>query len=231
MDFVTLAKDYGFDLDGKIFKAFAEYLYGENQKMDLTAAKTLDEIYIKHILDSLSPLKVYDIKKDAKVIDIGCGAGFPGIPMRLARPDIKLTCLDSLNKRIDFIADFARKNNLENIEPISARAEELAFDKDYRESYDVAVSRAVAPLNKLIELALPYVKTGGVFISLKGMKAKEEADEAQNAINILGGRLSAIENCGFKDDMSGHSAVIIEKVSPTPENYPRRFSKISKKPL
>ena len=231
MDFEKIAGEYGISIDGAIFKSFAEFLYAENQKMDLTAAKTLDEIYIKHILDSLSPLKVWDIKENAKVIDIGCGAGFPGIPMRLARPDIMLTCLDSLNKRIDFIKDFASANNLDNIEPLSARAEELALDTEYRESYDVAVSRAVAPLNKLCELALPFVKTGGVFISLKGVKAEEETAEAENAVRILGGKYLCVKNCGFDGDMSGHSAVIIEKVSPTPENYPRRFSKILKKPL
>lgn len=231
MDFVKIARDYGFDLDGEIFKGFAEFLYEENQKMDLTAAKNLDEIYIKHILDSLSPLKVYDFKENARVIDIGCGAGFPGIPMRLARPDIKLTCLDSLNKRIEFIDNFAKKYSLYNIEPIFARAEELSLEEGYRDGFDAAVSRAVAPLNKLTELALPFVKVGGIFISLKGLKAEDEVKEAENAIKILGGELIGIKDCGFDGDMLGHKAVIIKKVTPTPDGYPRRFNKISKKPL
>ena len=231
MDIKELAANYGVEIENsEIFDSFADFLYTENQKMDLTAIKEKDDIYIKHFLDSLSPLKFGLIKENAKVIDVGCGAGFPSLPIYFARRDISLTCLDSLNKRIDFINRFALKENLP-IEALSARAEELAKKEEYRQKYDHALSRAVASLPVLCELCLPFVKVGGTFIALKGPAAKEEAEKASNAITLLGGKLKEIIPCGFEGDMSGHCMVVIEKIKNTHISYPRRYNRISKNPL
>ncbi len=231
MNIKDLAINYGVEIpDSEIYNRFAEFLYTENQKMDLTAIKEKDDIYIKHFLDSLSPLKFNLIQSGAKVIDIGCGAGFPSLPIYFARRDISLTCLDSLNKRIDFISRFALMENLP-IEALSARAEELAKKEEYRQQYDHAVSRAVANLSILCELCLPFVKVGGTFIALKGPAAKEETEKASNAINLLGGKFKEIIPCGFEGDMSGHCMVVIEKVKNTHPSYPRRYNRISKNPL
>ena len=231
MNIKELAANYGVEIkDNEIYDRFADFLYTENQKMDLTAIKEKDDIYIKHFLDSLSPLKFGLIEKNAKVIDIGCGAGFPSLPIYFARRDISLTCLDSLSKRIDFINRFAKAENLP-IEALSARAEELAKKEEYRQMYDHAVSRAVANLAVLCELCLPFVKLGGTFIALKGPAAKEEVENAKNDITLLGGNFKEIIPCGFDGDMSGHCMVVIEKVKNTHPSYPRRYNRISKNPL
>lgn len=231
MDIKDLAQKYGVEIaDGEIFDRFAEFLYNENQKMDLTAIKEKADIYTKHFLDSLSPLKFGLIEDKAKVIDIGCGAGFPGLPIYFARRDISLTCLDSLNKRIDFINRFASSEGLP-IKALSARAEELAKKDEYRQKFDHALSRAVATLPVLCELCLPFVKVGGTFIALKGPAAKEEVENAANAISLLGGKFKEIIPCGFEGDMSGHCLVVIEKVKNTHISYPRRYNRISKNPL
>ncbi len=231
MDIKELALNYGVKIpDSEIYNRFADYLYTENQKMDLTAIKEKDDIYIKHFLDSLSPLRFGLINENAKVIDIGCGAGFPSLPIYFARRDISLTCLDSLTKRIDFIKGFAKAESLP-IEALSARAEELAKKEEYRQQYDHALSRAVANLSVLCELCLPFVKSGGSFIALKGPAAKEEVERASNAITLLGGQLKEIIPCGFEGDMSGHCMVVIEKVKNTHPSYPRRYNRISKNPL
>lgn len=231
MNIKEIALNYGVDIpDEGIFQRFADYLYTENQKMDLTAIKEKADIFEKHFLDSLAPIKHGLIKENAKVIDIGCGAGFPSLPIFFARRDISLTCLDSLTKRIDFINRFANLEGLK-LEALSARAEELAKKEEYRQQYDICLSRAVASLPVLCELCLPFVKVGGLFVALKGPAAYEELEKGQNAINLLGGAFKEIIPCGFEGDMSGHCLVVIEKVKNTHISYPRRYNRISKNPL
>lgn len=210
------------------FKSYCQILLEWNKKFNLTAIKEPDEIAVKHFVDSCSILHYVNIKKNAKIIDVGTGAGFPGIPLKIIRDDIEITLLDSLNKRIVFLNETAEQLGI-SISTIHGRAEDLGRNESYRESFDIAVSRAVAPLNVLSEYCIPLVRKGGKFISMKGPDVKEETDTAKKGIKILGGRLNNIVR--FKVNDNGRSIVIVDKVSDTPFTYPRHGSKISKKPL
>ena len=211
------------------FAIYSKMLEEWNKKMNLTAITQEDEVAVKHFIDSISVLKYIDIKSEASVIDIGTGAGFPGIPLKIIRPDIKLTLLDSLNKRLIFLSEVCRAINLE-AEIVHARAEEYGQKPEWREKFDYVVSRAVANLPSLCEYCIPYVKKGGMFISMKGSDGKNELLLAQNAIKLLGGELDNIYHFELPDE-NGRTIIAISKVYRTPDKYPRRGTKIVRNPL
>lgn len=211
------------------FQSYAELLVEWNEKMNLTAIKDPKDIAVKHFLDSLTIFSCIKPKKDAKVIDVGSGAGFPGIPMKIVREDIKLTLLDSLNKRLIFLEEVAKQLNLET-KRLHARAEEAGRDLNLRMKFDIATARAVAPLNVLCEYCLPFVRLGGVFVAMKGPNAEEELERAENAIVILGCELEEVKSFTLPDG-SKRSVLIIKRKKSFSGEFPRHGSKISKKPL
>lgn len=214
------------------FKKFEQYynlLVEWNEKINLTAITKPDEVAVKHFEDSLSVLKYVDIKENAKIIDIGTGAGFPGIPLKIVRGDINLTLLDSLNKRLVFLQNVCNELNI-SAQTLHSRAEESSRKAEYREEYDFAFSRAVAQLNLLSELCLPYVKKGGCFVAMKGPDVREEIINAEKAIEVLGGKIKEIKEFNLSDN-SGRTLVVIEKIKNTPEKYPRHGSKLKSNPL
>ena len=207
------------------FCEFGRLLVEKNQVMNLTAITEPGAVAQLHFLDSMSVLDAADCKGKS-VIDVGCGAGFPGVPMVIAEPTIKLTLLDSLQKRMNWLKEILPGLGIEaNV--VAARAEE--YVTTCREQYDLATSRAVARLNILAELCLPYVKVGGHFLALKGAMTTEEVDEAAKAIATLGGKVRQIYEYPVADAI--HRIVVVEKVRPTPKAYPRAFAKIKKNPL
>lgn len=210
------------------FNIYCRLLIEWNNKMNLTAIKEPDEIAIKHFVDSCTVAHYVKIKENAKIIDIGTGAGFPGIPLKILRNDIHLTLLDSLNKRITFLNEVANQLGF-TAKAIHGRAEDFGRNNDYREKFDLAVSRAVAPLNVLSEYSIPFVRKGGKFISMKGPNVQEEIEQSKKAIKILGGKFNNIVQFNVGDN--SRSIVIVEKLNNTPYTYPRHGSKISKKPL
>ncbi len=212
------------------FYKYYELLVEWNEKINLTAITQEDDVAVKHFLDSLNAAKGI-VEDGMSVIDVGTGAGFPGLPVKIANPGISLTLVDSLNKRIGFLNEVISSLGLKDVETVHSRAEDLGINKDYREKYDVCVSRAVANLTTLCELCLPFVKVGGLFVSLKGPKAEEEAEEAKRAIELLGGRLTDIKSYDLSDTDLNHNIVIIKKISHTPTKYPRKAPKPSKEPL
>lgn len=210
------------------FNIYCNMLIEWNSKMNLTAIKEPTEIAVKHFVDSCSVLNYVKIKKNAKVIDIGTGAGFPGIPLKILREDLDITLLDSLNKRLVFLNEVAKELNLE-LNTVHSRAEDLGRQENHREQYDIAISRAVAPLNVLSEYSIPFVRKGGKFISMKGPNVQSEIDEAKKGIRILGGKCNNVVQFSIGDN--SRSIVIVDKLNQTPYTYPRHGSKISKKPL
>ena len=202
-----------------------------NTLMNLTAITDEKAIILKHYVDSLTVSRY--IPNGAKIIDVGCGAGFPCLPLAIFRPDVNITALDSTAKRINYISDTAKKLEINNICAIAARAEEYGKKDGYRESFDIATARAVAALPVLSELCLPFVKVGGSFVSMKASQGEQEALEAQNSIKICGGKLCLLDKFDLLSDVGSESRVIISisKVSSTPSKYPRHYSQISKKPL
>ena len=207
------------------FCRFGSELLEKNKVMNLTAITEPEKVAELHFLDCIRLLDAADFRGKS-VIDVGCGAGFPGVPLKIAEPSIRLTLLDSLAKRMNWLSQILPALSLDaNV--VTARAEE--YVQNCRESYDLAVSRAVARLSILSELCLPYVKIGGYFLAMKGAAAQEEIREAEKGIVLLGGRLERI----FEYDLGGvtHCAVVIKKEKPTPEAYPRAFAKIKKSPL
>ena len=212
------------------FNKYADLLIEWNEKMNLTAITEPSEIVTKHFVDSLYGLKFLNGRKT--VIDVGTGAGFPGLPLKIAKTDIELTLLDSLNKRLRFLSEMTNRLGLKSVECVHSRAEDGAkIGSSLRESFDVAVSRAVANLSCLCEYCLPYVKRGGVFLAYKGPDTETELADAQNAIEILGGEVTGVYDYTIPETDITHSIIVITKVKNTPDKYPRLQGKIQKKPL
>ena len=205
--------------------AFGTAVVEQNKVMNLTAITEPDQVAKLHLLDSLSLLAVKDLK-GKRMIDVGCGAGFPGVPVKIACPEVELTLLDSLGKRMNWLETILPQLGVE-ANCVTARAEEAVAQ--VRESYDIATSRAVARLNVLLELTAPFVKVGGYVLAMKGTAAMEELEEAKKAIKTLGLKLEEVRE--FPVDGTAHTVIVQKKVAPTPAKFPRRFAKINQAPL
>ena len=217
------------NLENEQIKKFYEYmnlLIEWNEKFNLTAIVEPKEIILKHFIDSLTIEKY--INEGDKVIDVGTGAGFPGIPLSIYKPKINITLLDSLNKRIIFLQEVIEKLEMKNIEAVHGRAEEFAKNK--REMFDIATSRAVAPLNILLEYLLPFVKIGGTCLCMKGSNI-DEVDDAKNALEVLGGKIKKIETIKLPESDIVRNIIIVRKVKNTPVKYPRKAGIPAKQPL
>lgn len=213
------------------FILYKEILEEWNEKINITAIKDSDEIDIKHFLDSISPLDTGLFDEKIKIIDIGTGGGFPGIPIKILKEEVELVLLDSLNKRINFLNEIVDKLKLEDVKTIHGRAEDYGKDKAYRGNFDIAISRAVASLDILSEYSLPFVKKGGHFISMKGENIEEELKKSENAIKTLGGRFKEKILIELPGTDIVHSLIVIEKIKETPSKYPRQAGTPKKKPL
>lgn len=232
-DFLTIQKMFvenGLELTEKQYNHFviySKFLIEYNEKINLTAITDSGEIWVKHFLDSVFPLKFADIPENASLIDVGTGAGFPSVPMAIYRNDLNITMLDSLQKRIDFLQQLAVKTGLSTWNCIHGRAEEIGRDIDFREKFDAATARAVASLPVLCEYCIPFVKVGGIFIALKG--PNESSSDAESAISELGGIVEkeiCYDLCGDERKL-----IVVRKVSQTPTKYPRRSKRIQQFPL
>lgn len=210
---------------------YYELLVEKNKVMNLTAITELDEVLKKHFVDSLSLVKVFDLNSEKKIslLDLGTGAGFPGIPLKIAFPNLQITLLDSLQKRISFLQEVIDQISLDGIEALHGRAEDFAKPGLYRECFDLVVSRAVANLSTLSEYCLPYVKIGGYFISYK--TDETEMEQANYAVNILGGELRKQITFTLPNSDINRNLIVIEKCRPTPKQYPRKAGTASKKPI
>ena len=213
------------------FKRYAALIKEWNEKINLTAITDEDGIIKKHFIDSISVLESNVIKRGMKIIDIGTGAGFPGIPLKIIMPESEILLVDSLNKRICFLNEVISLLGLHGIQAVHGRAEEMARKPVQREKFDIAVSRAVANMTVLAEYCIPFVKTGGYFIAMKGPSSESEIEESKTAINILGGKIkNVVETSMLQPDMN-HRLVIVEKIKSTMGKYPRNAGQIEKKPL
>ena len=211
------------------FEMYYNRLIAVNEYMNLTAITEKNEVYLKHFLDSLFIVKAIDISKPYSILDVGSGAGFPSIPLAIVDSNANVIIIDALNKRINFLNELVKEIGLNNVNAFHKRAEEYAKEK--RESFDYVTARAVARLNVLSELCLPLVKVGGHFIAMKGQVADEELKEAKNGIELLGGKVKNIIELDLPDNAGKREIIIIEKIKPTPNKYPRDFNKIKGKPL
>ena len=209
------------------FRIYYDLLAERNRVMNLTAISGEDESATKHFLDSAAPLLKFPLA-GKRVVDVGSGAGFPGLPLRILEPDMHLTLLDAQQKRVGFLQEVCDALGFSDVRCIHARAEEIGTA---RECFDYALARAVARLNLLAELCLPYVKVGGAFLALKGPGAAEELEEAQHAIAALGGKAEEVFDYSLPGEPMQHKIVVIRKTAPTPKQYPRRFAQIKKSPL
>lgn len=205
---------------------YSELLVEWNKKMNLTSVTEPGEISVKHFLDSIVPVIIIPPDKDKKVIDVGTGAGFPGMPIKIIREDLDFTFMDSLNKRINFLKEVADKLKLEKAEFIHARAEDAGKDKKYREKYDYVVSRAVAPLKILSEYCIPFLNKGGIFMAFKSYDIEDELNDAKSMIGNLGGRIKEIREIEIPNTDIIRKIVLIEKIKETPSQFPRRANKI-----
>ena len=227
-------KDFGIDVNDQMIsdlKTYRELLVEWNQKMNLTGIEEEKEVFIKHFLDSISAVSKGYIKDGISLIDVGTGAGFPGLPLKICLKNIKLTLLDSLNKRINFLQEVSNSVKLEDIEFIHGRAEDFGKNPEYREQYEVATARAVAGLPILMEFCVPFVKLGGYFVCLKGPNANLELEESKAAMDILG--LEFVEKIDIElpNEELKHNILVFKKVRNTPEKYPRKAGKPAKSPI
>lgn len=230
MNFKLELTKLGLDLDDdKLlkFNKYYEILIAKNEVMNLTAITEHDEVYIKHFYDSLTIGKY--LKGNESICDVGSGAGFPSIPLAIMYPNIKVTIIDALNKRINFLNDLVKELNLDNVIALHYRAEEYALEK--RGCFDVVCARAVAALPILCELCMPLVKANGYFIAMKGSNALDEVNSSKNAIKLLGGIIGKIDELQLPYDMGDRTIVVIDKLSETNKKYPRIFKQIKERPL
>lgn len=228
------ACEYGLELtEGQVeeLTTYFELLVEWNEKVNLTAITAPQDVAVKHMIDSLSCYDPLIFKKEAKIIDVGTGAGFPGLPLKIFRPDLKLTLFDSLNKRIKFLQAVASAIGITDINFVHSRAEDGGKNKQLREQYDIAVSRAVARLNVLCEWCMPFVAVGGFFIALKGSQYSLEVEEARGALKALGGEIVKVENIKLPGLDDVRAVIYIKKVKKTPLAYPRRPGIAEKNPL
>lgn len=232
------ARKLGVDLNPAQLEQFAVY-YSElidwNNRFNLTAITGYDEVQLKHFCDSLTAVLAFKSSdktgKDLRVIDVGTGAGFPGVPLKIAVPEIRLTLLESTGKKTVFLQHLKEKLGLTGIEIVTGRAEEAAQAKQYREKFDTVLSRGVAPLSTLVELCLPFCAVGGSFIAQKKGDIAAEVQQAAKAINLMGGSLSEIKKIELDEFTDARCLVVIDKLTPTPENYPRRPGMPAKRPI
>lgn len=238
MDFYDLmfksAEDVGLQLSKEQYEKFIIYmrlLQEWNEKINLTAIVEDEEIIKKHFIDSIKAFKRNEFKTANNLIDVGTGAGFPGLPIAIMNNKINVTLLDSLNKRINFLNAVVSKLELFNVTTIHSRAEDGARKAELREKFDIATSRAVANMSVLSELCLPYVKIGGEFIALKGPSVDKEINDSMNAFNILGGKLVEICEVDIEDTELKHNLVVVKKIKQTSKTYPRKAGSITKNPL
>lgn len=233
MDLIKESAKFGIEVSenaNENLEKYAQMMLRYNEFMNLTAITEPDEIREKHFLDSITLLLSEKITEGCSLIDIGAGAGFPSIPVKIVREDICLTMLDSLNKRINFLNDVVAEIGLNNAKAIHMRAEEGGKNKELREKFDVATARAVADLSVLSEYALPFVKVGGYFVAMKGNAPKEELEGAKKAIREMGGEVESVKEVALPSGIN-HSLVIIRKVVQTPSKYPRKAGTPSKAPI
>lgn len=230
MEINEVFSKYGFSLSAlqiNQFERYYEFLISENKKYNLTAITEKNDVIFKHFLDSCLAEK--NIIKNAKIIDIGSGAGFPSIPLKILRPDIKFVLVDSLNKRVNFLNELIKILNLQDVVAVHARAED--YIKDNREKFDYAVARAVAPLNTLLEYLVPYVKVGGECLIYKSQKLEDEIETSQNALKVLGCKVEKIENFNIDEIDAVRKVLIIKKCFVTPIKYPRGKNLPKTKPI
>ena len=230
--FIDLFSSAGITVSDEQYQKFLIYsdmLVDWNNKCNLTAILDPEGITIKHFYDSIFPFMNIEIPQNAKLIDVGTGAGFPSVPLALMKIDLKLTLLDSLNKRINFLSDLTNTLDI-NAECVHGRAEEFGQKADFREKFDIATARAVASLPELCEYCLPFVKVGGYFVSLKGSNGLEEFSSSYNAISTLGGEIVEKKSYTLPNN-DGRTLVVIKKISHTPTKYPRNKGQMTKKPL
>ena len=213
------------------FEMLKTLLIDWNEKINLTAITESSEVDIKHFVDSATCIATGYIKDGREVIDVGTGAGFPGVPVKILNESLKVTLLDSLNKRIKYLEDVVNKLELSDTKLVHSRAEDGGVNKLYREKYDIALSRAVAAMNVLCEYCLPFVKVGGYFICQKGPSYKEELENAAKAIEVLGGRIKEVKSYQLANTDITHYVIIIEKVKQTPSKYPRKPGKPAAEPI
>jgi 16S rRNA (guanine527-N7)-methyltransferase len=234
MDFTTQLREKGISLSSKQLDQFELYykeLVEWNEKMNLTAITDKEDVYLKHFYDSLSASFTFDFSQDMSIVDVGAGAGFPSLPLKICFPHLKISIVDSLNKRITFLQHLVDELRLENVHLYHDRAESFAQNKEHRQTYDVAMARAVARLNILAELCIPLVKVEGTFIAMKGAKGQEELEEAKTAIHILGGELKEDIPFYLPEDEGERNIILIRKKKTSPKMYPRKAGLPNKQPI
>ncbi len=213
------------------FLLYYEMLVEKNKVMNLTAITEYEDVVEKHFLDSLSLVKAVSLDGKKTILDLGTGAGFPGIPLKIAFPNLKIVLMDSLNKRIVYLNEVISRLELKDIRAVHGRAEEMGRNQEYREKFDLCVSRAVANLSSLSEYCIPFVKKGGNFISYKSGDVKEELDQARKAMNVLGGDLKDVLKFQLPNTEMGRSLIIVDKIKSTPRAYPRKAGTPSRDPI
>ena len=219
------------DVQKRQFDRYYELLIEWNRVMNLTGITEYDEVNLKHFTDSLTIVRIKDMENVSTLIDVGTGAGFPGIPIKIAFPHIEVTLLDSLNKRIKFLDQVVEELDLKDVVTLHGRAEDFAKKEEYREKFDLCASRAVANLSTLSEYCLPFIKKGGCFVSYKSADSDEEIQQSEKALDILGGKIERVDKFVLPGSDMGRALVMIEKVKNTPRKYPRKAGVPSKEPL